>query len=227
MLGLCSGFPPAALAEDFFGENTLCAFFLLNVLCISLAAVFLAGREDVLFLRFAGGPSLDAWHFLLVACACCLAGVPRGLGNVPAAAAGGWERWRRTPPVTAMAGGQALPHAGKPGTSGPRDPVPRLRSGPRRTRARTPRSCPAGSCARCIFGSRRAREDTARPTGDRSRCAGSTGWARDAGRGGVAAPLGVPRGSACGRGCQVTLNPRVHACEVLGIPLRNKGPLAT
>lgn len=70
MPGFCSWFLPLALAEDFFGENTFFAFPF-NVLGVSLAAVFLAGREDVSFLRFAGGACRAAWRFLLVACACC------------------------------------------------------------------------------------------------------------------------------------------------------------
>lgn len=228
MLGFGSGFLPVALAEDFFGENALCAFFLLNVLCISLAAVFLAGRQDVLFLRFAGGTSLDAWHFLLVVCACCLAGVMRGLGNVPEAAAGGWERWRSTAPVTAMAGEQALPHAGKPGTSGPRDPVPRLRRA-HVGRARGPHVAARQGPAPAAFSGPAGPAKT-RPAPP------VTGAEAPGPQGGRGTPAGVgwpPRLASLvawrvtGDGCQVTLNPRVHAGEVLGIPLRNKRPSAT
>lgn len=66
-----SWFPSLAPAEDFLGENVFCAFPF-KVLRVSFVAVFLAGRNEALLLRFAGGASLDAWHFLLVAAACCV-----------------------------------------------------------------------------------------------------------------------------------------------------------
>lgn len=69
--GFRSWSPSLAPAEGFLGENVLCAFPF-RVLRVSLAAVFLAGRKEALLLRFAGGASLDAWHFLLVAAACCV-----------------------------------------------------------------------------------------------------------------------------------------------------------
>lgn len=209
--GFRSGFLSLGLAQDSFGEKTSCAFPL-KVLCVPPAVVFLDGREDVWFLCFAGGPSLNAWCFLLVACACRLAWVVRDLENILEEAAGGSERWRSTPSVTAMAGGEARPHAGKPGAFGPREPVPRPRA--HVGRARGPRvAAPPGPAAAPFPG-----PAGPAPTGDRSRGAGATGWARDAGRGGVAVPLGVPCGLARGRLRQVTLNPRAHACKVLWSP---------
>lgn len=68
--GFCSWFLPLPPAADFLGEDTVCARPA-GALRGPPAAVFLAGREVALLLRFAGGTALDAWYFRLVACACC------------------------------------------------------------------------------------------------------------------------------------------------------------
>lgn len=57
------------------------------------------------------------------------------------------------------------------GASGSLEPAPPLGSAPRGTRARTPRSCPAGSCARAPSGSRKVCKRTARA---------ARGWGRSA-----------------------------------------------
>lgn len=75
--------------------------------------------------------------------------------------------------MAAMAGEEARPHAGKAGrvcTSRTSTAAP---LGPRGTRARTPRSCPAGSCGLAPSGSCRTSERTACPTVHWSHGAGS------------------------------------------------------
>lgn len=69
--GFSSCFRSPGLAQFFFRENVFCAFPL-KALRVSPTTVFLAGRKDVPFFRFAGGSSLVAWSFLLVAFACCV-----------------------------------------------------------------------------------------------------------------------------------------------------------
>lgn len=69
--GFCSWFLPLPPpAEDFLGEDTVCALPW-GARRVPPAAGFLAGREAALPLRSAGGTALEAWYFLLVACACC------------------------------------------------------------------------------------------------------------------------------------------------------------